>query len=38
MKHSWKVGIIGDFNPKNRSHVAYTDPQKPDHKLRWKKV
>lgn len=22
MKHSRKVGVIGDFNPKNRSHVA----------------
>lgn len=22
MTHSWKIGIIGDFNPKNRSHLA----------------
>ncbi len=22
MKRSWKIGIIGDFNPKNRTHVA----------------
>ncbi len=22
MKHSWKVGVIGDFTANNRSHVA----------------
>ncbi len=22
MKQTWKIGVIGDFNPKNRSHVA----------------